>query len=90
MSRVACGSSIRSVKDEPFEPEVALFWPADYSFDPSTQEILDPAGDVVASIGDRVGLGGGATPHRTPEWPERCDVADRVWSVSSIEVHDFG
>lgn len=73
------------VKDEPFEPEVALFWPADHSFDPSTREILDPAGEVVASIGDRVALGGGETQHRRPEWPERCDAVDRVWSVSSIE-----
>jgi hypothetical protein len=67
---------------EPLEPEVALLWPAGYSFDTTTQQILDPAGEVVASIGDRVALGGGETPHRTPEW---CDVAERVWSVSSIE-----
>jgi hypothetical protein len=70
------------VLDEPFDPEVALIWPAGYSFDTSSQEILDPTGQVVASIGDRVALGGGETPHRTPEW---CDVADRVWSVASIE-----
>lgn len=73
------------VKDEPFEPEVALLWPFGYSFDISTQEVLDPAGEAVASTGDRVGLGGGETPHRTPEWPEWCGDADRVWSVSSIE-----
>ncbi|MCC5947159.1 MAG: hypothetical protein JJT89_01775 [Nitriliruptoraceae bacterium] len=73
------------VRDEPFEPEVGLFWPADYSLDTSTQDILDPEGAVVASIGDRVALGGGETPHRTQDWPERCETPDRVWSVSSIE-----
>lgn len=72
------------VRDEPFEPEVGLFWPAGYMFDTSMQEILDPEGAVVASIGDRVALGGGRAPHRTAEWPERCGVADTMWSVSSI------
>ena len=76
------------VSDEPFEPEVGLFWPADYSFDAATQVILDPEDAVIASIGDRVALGGGETPHRTPDWPERCDASDRVWSVSSIELRD--
>jgi hypothetical protein len=67
---------------EGLEPEVALLWPAGYAFDTSTQQILDPTGEAVASIGDNVALGGGETPHRTPEW---CDVAERVWSVASIE-----
>lgn len=67
---------------EGLEPEVALIWPAGYAFDTSTQQIIDPSGEPVASIGDRVALGGGETPHRTPPW---CDAAERVWSVSSIE-----
>lgn len=69
---------------EPIEPEISLLWPAGYTFDTSTQQILGPDGDAVAAIGDRVAVGGGEIP-AAPEW---CNVADRAWSVSSIESLD--
>ena len=69
---------------EPVEPEMSLLWPAGYTFDTSTQQILGPDGDAIAAIGDRVAVGGGEIP-AAPEW---CNVADRVWSVSSIESRD--
>jgi hypothetical protein len=67
---------------EDFDQVIALMWHEGYALDTSTMDVLDPAGQPVASVGDTVSLGGGEVPHLQPE---RCAVSDRVWMVSSIE-----
>lgn len=68
---------------EDHDPAMTLMWREGYAFDTSTMEVLDPEGEAVANVGDTVALGGGEVPHFEPD---RCEVGDSVWAVSSIEV----
>ena len=61
---------------------MTLMWREDHVLDTSTMEVLAPDGEPVASVGEDVTLGGGEVLHVEPD---RCDVSDRVWIVSSVE-----
>lgn len=66
---------------EDLDAAMTLMWREGHVFDTSTMDVLDPDGDPVASVGDEVTLGGGEVPHFEPD---RCEVSDRVWIVSSV------
>lgn len=66
---------------EDLDPAMTLMWREGNAFDTSTMEVLDHEGQAVANVGDTVALAGGEVPHFEPD---RCEVSDRVWVVSSV------
>lgn len=67
---------------EDLHAAMTLLWRAGHVFDTSTMEVLDPDGEPMTSVGVNVTLGGAEIPDFEPN---RCEVSDRVWIVSSVE-----
>lgn len=79
------------------EEELLLVWPPGFKFEDSGEgRVVDPAGDVVATVGDPLpGMGGGASTADFAEEafiegaiPEPCRApGESVWIVGAIEGH---
>lgn len=62
------------------EGRLSIVWPEGFSGRTDPLRVSGPGGELVATVGDTVHLGGGLTP----EAGDRCQVSYATWLVSEV------